>query len=155
MKSIQSICTAFLVALLTAFCGISARAQYEDGSLIGSIHDATGAAVGNAAVTVTNVNTGIAIKIAGGGSGDYELPSLRVGVYNIEASALFCAGRAGRLPKSSRVAKQRQLRLSRLSIPMHTGSAVDLQIATHQEAQCEDPTPNRISTSSALDSQTY
>jgi hypothetical protein len=43
---------------LIAICGISARAQYEDGSLIGSIHDATGAAVPNAAVTVTNVNTG-------------------------------------------------------------------------------------------------
>jgi protocatechuate 3,4-dioxygenase beta subunit len=63
----------------------SARAQYEDGSLIGSIHDATGAAVANAAVTVTNVNTGIVIKVIANGSGDYEVPSLRVGVYNIEA----------------------------------------------------------------------
>jgi hypothetical protein len=72
---------------LIAICGIGARAQYEDGSLIGSIHDATGAAVVNAAVTVTNVNTGNATKVAANGSGDYEVPSLRVGVYNIEASA--------------------------------------------------------------------
>jgi hypothetical protein len=72
---------------LIAFCGIGARAQYEDGSLIGAIHDATGAAVGNAAVTVTNINTGNVIKVAANGSGDYEVPSLRVGLYNIEASA--------------------------------------------------------------------
>ena len=75
------------VGLLIAMCGIPARAQYEDGSLIGAIHDATGAAVGNAAVTVTNVNTGNVIKIVADGVGDYEVPSLRVGMYNIEATA--------------------------------------------------------------------
>ena len=79
--------TLLFVGLLIAICGISARAQYEDGSLIGSIHDATGAAVGNAAVTVTNVNTGNVVKVTANGSGDYEVPSLRVGVYNVEADA--------------------------------------------------------------------
>jgi outer membrane receptor protein involved in Fe transport len=79
--------TLFVVGLLIASCGIRARAQYDDGSLIGSIHDATGAAVANVAVTVTNVNTGIVTKVTADGSGDYEVPSLRVGVYNIEASA--------------------------------------------------------------------
>jgi hypothetical protein len=72
---------------LFAFCGTEARAQYEDGSLIGSIHDATGAAVPNATVTVSNVNTGIVVKTLSNAIGDYVLPSLRVGVYNIEASA--------------------------------------------------------------------
>jgi hypothetical protein len=76
-----------LVGLLIAFCSIFASAQYEDGSLVGSIHDTTGAAVGNAAVTVINVNTGSVLKVTSNGSGDYEVPSLRVGVYNIEAEA--------------------------------------------------------------------
>ncbi len=76
-----------MAGLLIAICGTSARAQYEDGSLIGSIHDATGAAVGNAVVTVTNVNTGIVVKVTANASGDYEVPSLRVGMYDIEASA--------------------------------------------------------------------
>jgi hypothetical protein len=88
MRKIKSSCsTLFFVGLLICFCGISARAQYEDGSLIGSIHDATGAAVGNAAVAVTNVNTGNVVRVNANGSGDYEVPSLRVGVYTIEASA--------------------------------------------------------------------
>jgi len=88
MKNIRIVFRTFLLAgLFVAICGISARAQYEDGSLVGSIHDATGAAVINASVTVTNVNTGNIVKVYTNGSGDYEVPSLRVGVYNIEATA--------------------------------------------------------------------
>ena len=50
MKNLHNLFwTPFFVGLLIAMCGIPARAQYEDGSLVGSIHDATGAAVGNAA----------------------------------------------------------------------------------------------------------
>ena len=77
----------FLVGLIVALFGTTARAQYEDGSLIGTIHDATGAVVGNATVTVTNVNTGIATKVTTNSSGDYEVPSLRVGTYSIKAEA--------------------------------------------------------------------
>src|SRR5260370_20699406 len=54
---------------------------------MGLLRDATGAAVANAAVTVTNVNTGNVVKAAANGSGDYEVPSLRVGAYNIQADA--------------------------------------------------------------------
>ena len=88
MRNLYKICKQFLfVGLLIAICGTVARAQYEDGSLVGAIHDATGAAVGNAAVTVTNVGTGIAVKTTANGSGDYDLPSLRAGVYTVEATA--------------------------------------------------------------------
>jgi len=87
MKNLQIFSRTLFLGLLIAISAIAARAQYEDGSLTGSIHDATGAAVANASVTVTNVNTGIVVKTAANGSGDYNLPSLRIGVYNIEASA--------------------------------------------------------------------
>ena len=88
MKTPQFIRTTLLLAGLSiALCGTSARAQYEDGSLIGSIHDATGAAVPNAAITVTNIDTGNVIHVSATSSGDYEIPSLRVGLYNIEATA--------------------------------------------------------------------
>lgn len=73
----------FLASLLIAICGTKARAQYEDGSLIGAIHDSSGAVVSNATVTVTNVNTGIVTRVVSNGSGDYEVPSLHVGVYTI------------------------------------------------------------------------
>jgi hypothetical protein len=76
-----------LLVLLVAVFGNKASAQYENGSLIGTIHDSSGAVVDNAAVTVINVNTGILNKVVSNGAGDYEVPSLRVGVYNIEATA--------------------------------------------------------------------
>ena len=62
-------------------------AQYENGSLVGTIRDATGAAVSGAIVTVTNKATAVAAKATTNSEGDYELPSLHVGVYNVSASA--------------------------------------------------------------------
>ncbi len=76
-----------LACLLIALFGTVARAQYENGSLNGTIHDATGAVVGNATVTVTNVSTGIVNATRSNGSGDYEFPSLRAGVYTVQAEA--------------------------------------------------------------------
>ncbi len=63
------------------------HAQYENGSLVGTIHDASGAAVSGASVTITNNATAITAKATTNASGDYEVPSLRVGVYTISASA--------------------------------------------------------------------
>jgi hypothetical protein len=64
-----------------------AQAQFEDGSLVGTIHDPSGAAIPNADVTATNVATGIVEKTTSSASGDYEFPSLRVGVYTVKAEA--------------------------------------------------------------------
>ena len=75
------------MTLLLMIPSRSAFAQYDDGSLVGTIHDSSGAAVPNVTVTVTNDATGVASVVKTGASGDYEIPSLRVGVYTISASA--------------------------------------------------------------------
>ncbi len=62
-------------------------AQYENGSMVGTIHDASGAAVTGATVTVTNTATGISIQTKTNTQGEYDLPQLRVGVYNVTAMA--------------------------------------------------------------------
>lgn len=88
MKTATCVRTLLLfIGLVTIFFGVRARAQYEDGSLIGTIRDTTGAVVGNATVTVTNVATGIVTTTHANESGDYIVPSLRVGVYTIQAEA--------------------------------------------------------------------
>jgi hypothetical protein len=83
-----------VLSSVVVFIGLSilalspkATAQYEDGSLIGTIRDTTGAVVNNATITVTNVNTGISAAVGSNSSGDYEVPSVRVGVYTIRAEA--------------------------------------------------------------------
>jgi hypothetical protein len=76
----------FLAGLF--FIGFScAHAQYEDGSLVGTIRDSSGAVVSGAAVSATNTATGITQQVATTGEGDHEFPSLRTGVYTIAATA--------------------------------------------------------------------
>ena len=76
-----------VVGLLSLFGVNAAQAQFENGSLVGTIHDGSGAAIPNAAVTATNTATGIVNRAISSASGDYEFPSLRVGVYSVRAEA--------------------------------------------------------------------
>jgi hypothetical protein len=66
------------LALLLILPALGAYAQYENGSLVGTIHDATGAAIPNVSVTVSNNATGISTNVTSNGAGDYDVPSLRV-----------------------------------------------------------------------------
>jgi len=76
-----------LAAILFFFTCTYLQAQYENGSLVGTIRDTSGAAVSGAAVTVTNNATAVTAKATTNDAGDYEIPSLRVGVYTVSASA--------------------------------------------------------------------
>jgi hypothetical protein len=75
------------IALLMMLPSRAAFAQYDTGGLVGAIRDSSGSAVPNVTVTVTNDATGVATVVKTNDSGDYEVPSLRVGVYTISASA--------------------------------------------------------------------
>jgi len=82
---------AFLLTL-AACVGIlsftpSARAQYDNGSLLGTIKDPSGAPIANASVTVSDSATGLTTQTKTNGSGDYEVPTLHVGTYRISATA--------------------------------------------------------------------
>jgi hypothetical protein len=75
------------LAVSLAFLGSVAQAQFDVGSLVGTIHDQSGAAVAGASITVTNTATNIQTSATSNGSGDYEVPSLHAGVYIISARA--------------------------------------------------------------------
>src|SRR5580700_10784425 len=87
MRDIKLLRTPFLAAVLFFFLCSYLQAQYDNGSLVGTIRDKSGAAIPGAAVTITNNATAVATKVTTNGEGDYEVPSLHVGVYNISASS--------------------------------------------------------------------
>ena len=84
--------SSFVVVALFFMVNDRAYGQYENGSLVGTIRDGSGAPIPNAAVTVTNTATAITSSTKTNGEGDYDVPSLRVGVYTITASAPGFAG---------------------------------------------------------------
>ena len=78
--------TALPVAALA--CALAPlHAQYDNGSLVGTIRDSAGAAIPGATVTLTNVDTSIAATVVTSPSGDYTFPDVRVGTYRVSATA--------------------------------------------------------------------
>ncbi len=69
------------------FAAGAAPAQYENGSIVGTVHDASGAAVPNAQVTVTNTATAAQTQVKSNGQGEYDVPQLRTGLYTVKVSA--------------------------------------------------------------------
>src|SRR5215467_9816472 len=76
-----------LVALLVIVALISgpARGQAVNATLLGSVTDASGAAVGGAKITITEVKTGIVHSATTNESGNYEVPDLAPGLYEVTA----------------------------------------------------------------------
>ena len=64
----------------------AARAQFEDGSIVGTIRDSAQAVLPGATVTVTNTATGIVSTRTSSSDGDFEVPALRVGQYDVVVS---------------------------------------------------------------------
>ena len=87
MRDNKFLRTSFLAAVVFFFLCSYLQAQYDNGSLVGTIRDKSGAAIPGAAVTITNNATAVVTKVTSNGEGDYEVPSLHVGVYDISASA--------------------------------------------------------------------
>ena len=78
-----------LLVVLICLCATAyvAHAQYENGSVVGTIRDSSGAPVPNAQVVITNTGTAATTTLTTNAQGDYDAPQLRVGVYDIQATA--------------------------------------------------------------------
>ncbi len=75
-----------VTALLAVPCGLFAQAG-ASGSIIGTVTDSTGAVIPGARVTVTNIATGVAVPTTTSSAGDYLVPALQPGNYNVSATA--------------------------------------------------------------------
>src|ERR1700761_8686393 len=74
---------SLLSALLWILLPFAAHAQFDNGSIVGTVHEHSCAVVPGAAVTVTTTATGVVSTATTQGSGDYEIPNLRVGEYDV------------------------------------------------------------------------
>ncbi len=74
----------FVSALILCLLGcVGAAAQQENATLTGIVEDPSGAAIIDAAVTVTNLATGVAVRSRTEGSGVYTIINLTVGKYEL------------------------------------------------------------------------
>src|SRR5213082_3600901 len=62
------------------------QAQVDTGSILGTITDASGAAISGAKVTLTNEGTGAALSTTTGADGVYKFTPLKVGSYRVTAT---------------------------------------------------------------------
>src|SRR5277367_1208484 len=77
-----------LLALAAVLLPSLSNAQEFRATISGVVDDPSGAVVPNAAITVTEVNTGSISKTTSDAAGQYVVPFLVPGTYRIEAQAL-------------------------------------------------------------------
>jgi carboxypeptidase family protein len=72
-----------VLLLMSAFSAGSILAQSERGTITGAVHDSSGAVVTGASVRITNVATNVVIGTTSNDSGDFTLPDIAAGKYNL------------------------------------------------------------------------
>src|SRR5579871_307761 len=82
MLKISKSTSVFALLLL---CAGGSLAQFESGSVLGSILDPTGNSVSGAVVTLTNIRTGTSVKSRTDATGNYLFVNQRLGSYQVRA----------------------------------------------------------------------
>src|SRR3954454_3792347 len=65
--------------------------QATDSNIVGSVTDATGAAIPNATITATNRDTRVEYTGASNSSGEYRINNVPIGTYDVDAKAASMA----------------------------------------------------------------
>jgi hypothetical protein len=74
-----------LQGVLTALAALPVLAQFDTATVVGTVKDNTGAVVPGATVTLTNLETGVAIVRISDENGSFEFITVRVGRYRLTA----------------------------------------------------------------------
>ena len=81
MKNSRNCVRVLMLAIALLGAARAAQAQFDTATVVGTIKDASGAAVPSAKVTLTNLENGIADVRTSNGDGNFEFVSVRAGVY--------------------------------------------------------------------------
>ena len=77
----------FVMPILVLAASPTLFAQSASGTILGSVHDASGASIPNATITITNQQTGFRREAPVENNGDYEFPYVPLGDYVVSAKA--------------------------------------------------------------------
>jgi hypothetical protein len=129
MSTLRAYSAVTLMALAVFTCPL--KSQSERGSIGGTVHDATGAVVPGASVKVTNAATNVTLTATSNVSGDFIVPELPVGTYNVRVekqgfSAFVLTGITVDAASSIRADATLQLGESRQTVEV-TAAAAQLQ----------------------------
>ena len=87
MKATHSTLFAMALAALFFVFAVSGFAQTDQGTITGTVKDSSGAVISDAQVTVTNVDTGLALEAKSNRSGVFVFSPLKIGNYTLSASS--------------------------------------------------------------------
>jgi hypothetical protein len=79
--------TAALLLFICILCVTAAFAQFDTGTITGSVTDPSGAVVANAKITVTNTGTGVEKTYSSDTSGNFVASALPFGNYVVSAAS--------------------------------------------------------------------
>src|ERR1700742_994991 len=77
---------AAALILILAASALSLTAQVSTGTVLGTVTDASGAAIGDAQILIKNSGTGVTQSTTTDNQGRFTVPSLNVGQYEVSAS---------------------------------------------------------------------
>ncbi len=77
----------FIAFTAIAFLFASLQAFGQDATIVGTVTDPSGAVIANAKITATSAETGVALTSTTNEAGQYVLPSVHIGHYDVKAEA--------------------------------------------------------------------
>src|SRR6476620_10757481 len=86
MRQMKHIRFLFAVALLFAAVPFTAFAQSSNGSISGTVMDASGGGLPGVTITAVNSGTGVTRLTTSAGSGHYEIQLLPPGTYSVSSA---------------------------------------------------------------------
>jgi hypothetical protein len=86
-RKLNSVALLSILFCLVMVMFVATPAMAQEATIVGTVTDPTGAAVPNAAITVTAVETGIVRSLNTSSDGQYVAPDLHIGRYTVKAVA--------------------------------------------------------------------
>ena len=87
MSSSRRTSPLFLSLLISALLAMNSFGQVTDGNLVGTVYDASGKVIPDAAVGAKNTSTGVIAETKSDQSGAYRFNNLPVGSYSVTVSS--------------------------------------------------------------------